>query len=168
MKRVVQYKDTNGDWSKFSKKLKRLIRDAIRLGKRKDEMDEQIYNRRCERIEKRLEAIIEHDWSNTEARRLIKRLRRHQYELFTFLHNKDVPFDNNFGERSIRGAVIMRKNSYNNRSRRGAMTQSILMSMFFTIKQRGLNPVDTAKKALRIYIKTGNLPRLAEFATSND
>jgi len=75
------------------------------------------------------------------------------------LYNENVPFDNNFGERSIRGAVIMRKNSYNNGSEKGAMTQSVLMSIFFTIKQRGLNPVDTVKKALKTYIKTGDLPR---------
>ncbi|KKL14754.1 hypothetical protein LCGC14_2512470 [marine sediment metagenome] len=68
---------------------------------------------------------------------------------------------------SIRFAVIMRKNSFNNRSEKGAMTQSVLMSVFFTLKQRGLNPVDTVKKALRIYIKTGRLPRLAEFTASN-
>ena len=158
--------DIGGDWSKFSKKLKRLIRDAIRLGKRKDELDEQIYNRRCERIERRLQLILAYKWSNTQAGRLIKRLNRHQDELFTFLSNPDVPFDNNFGERSIRGAVIMRKNSYNNRSNRGAKTQSVLMSVFFTLKQRGLNPVDTVKKALRIYISTGKLPKLAEFSAS--
>ncbi|MFH1613986.1 MAG: transposase, partial [Planctomycetota bacterium] len=99
-------------------------------------------------IVKRVQLILEHGWSNKEAKRLLKRLNRHQDELFTFLHNEDVPYDNNFGERSIRGAVIMRKNSYNNRSERGAMTQSVLMSVFFTIKQRGLNPVDTVKKAL--------------------
>jgi len=167
LKRVQQYKDTSGDWARFSKKLKRLIRDSIRLRKRMDELDEAIYQRRCKRIEKRLQLILEHGWSNKEAKRLLKRLIRHQDELFTFLYNADVPFDNNFGERSIRGAVIMRKNSYNNRSDRGAQTQSVLMSVFFTIKQRGLNPVDTVKKALKIYIKTGNLPRLAEFATSN-
>ena len=166
LKRVQQYKDTSGDWARFCKKLKRLIRDAIRLGKRKDGMDEQIYNRRCARIEKRLKLMLDHKWSNTEARRLIKRLRRHRDELFTFLYNEAVPFDNNFGERSIRGAVIMRKNSYNNRSRRGAMTQSVLMSVFFTLKQRGMNPVDTVKKALRIYIKTGKLPKLAELTAS--
>jgi len=166
LKRVQQYKDTGGDWTKFSKKLKRLIRDAIRLQKRKDELDRQTYNSRCEHIEKRLQGILAYNWLNTEARRLIKRLRRHQNELFTFLYNADVPFDNNFGERSIRGAVIMRKNSYNNRSEKGAMTQSVLMSVFFTIKQRGLNPVDTVKKALKIYIKTGNLPKLAEFSDS--
>jgi transposase len=163
LERVWKYKDTGGDWEKFCKKLKRLIRDAIRLQKRKTELDEETYLRLCGRIEKRLQLILEHEWFNKEAKRLVKRLNRHQDELFTFLRDVDVPFDNNFGERSIRGAVIMRKNSFNNRSGKGAMTQSVLMSVFFTIKQRGLNPVDTVKKALEIYIKTGNLPRLAEF-----
>jgi hypothetical protein len=166
IKRVEQYKNSGGDWPRFDKKLKRLIHDAIRLRKRKGELNEQSYQRRCERMAKRLKLLFDHRWSNKEARRLIKRLRRHQDELFTFLHNDDVPYDNNFGERSIRGAVIMRKNSYNNRSERGALTQSILMSVFFTIKQRGLNPVDTVKKALKIYIKTGKLPTLADIAVS--
>ncbi len=166
LERVWKSKDSSGDWPKFCKKLKRLIRDAIRLRKRIDELDDVLYQRRRERIEKRLDLIIAHEWSNKEARRLIKRLKRHHDELFTFLGNRDVPFDNNFGERSIRGAVIMRKNSYNNRSERGAKTQSILMSVFFTLKQRGLNPVGTVKKALLIYIKTGKLPKLAEFTAA--
>jgi len=162
LKRVQQYKDAGGDWPRFCKTLKRLIRDAIRLRKRKEEMAEQDYNRRCVRLEKRLDRVLDHTWSNTEARRLTKRLIRHRAELFTFLYNGAVPFDNNFGERSIRGAVIMRKNSYNNRSERGARTQSVLMSVFFTIKQRGLNPVDTVKKAMETQIKTGQPPKLAE------
>ncbi len=166
LERVWKSKDSSGDWPQFCKRLKRLIRDAIRLSKRMNELDQRTYQRRCKRIEKRLEIIIKHQWSNKEARRLIKRLKRHQEELFTFLNNPDVPFDNNFGERSIRGAVIMRKNSYNNRSVRGARTQSVLMSVFFTLKQRGLNPVDTVKKALRIYLQTGKLPKLAEFSAS--
>ena len=167
LERVWKYKDSGGDWPEFCKKLKRLIHDAIRLQRRKAELDETTYLRRCDRIDKRLKAMIEQEWSNKNAKRLIKRLRRHQDEVFTFLRHADVPFDNNFGERSIRGAVIMRKNSFNNRSEKGAMTQSVLMSVFFTIKQRGLNPVDTVKKALEIYIKTGSLPRLAEFTASH-
>lgn len=83
------------------------------------------------------------------------------------MHHLEVPFDNNFGERSIRGAVIMRKNSFNNRSDKGARTQSVLMSVFFTIKQRGMNPVNTVKKALKIYIKTGTLPKLADISASD-
>jgi transposase len=167
LKRVEQYKDHGGDWPRFAKSLKRLIRDAIRLRRRKDELDVPSYPRRCERLKKRLRALCEHGWNNTEVRRLIKRMIRHQDELLTFLWNEDVPFDNNAAERAIRGAVIMRKNSYNNRSEQGALTQSILMSVFFTIKQRGLSPVETVKKALKIYIQTGKLPRLAEMTASN-
>jgi transposase len=167
LKRVEQYKDSGGDWPRFSKKLKRLIHDAIRLRKRKGELSHESYKHRGELMVKRVHLLFDHGWSNKDARRLIKRLRRHQDELFTFLHNDEVPYDNNFGERSIRGAVIMRKNSYNNRSERGAMTQSVLMSVFFTIKQRGLNPVATVKKALKIYIETDNLPTLAEIVSSN-
>jgi transposase len=85
LERVWKYKDPGGDWPAFCKKLKRLIRDAIRLRKSKDELGEATYQRRCERVEKRLRLILEHDWSNTEAKRLLKRLIRHQDELFTFL-----------------------------------------------------------------------------------
>jgi hypothetical protein len=41
------------------------------------------------------------------------------------------------------------------------------MSVFFTIKQRELNPVETVKEALKIYLKTGYLPRLRDFTVSN-
>ena len=167
LERVAKYKDSGGDWPAFSKTLKRLIRDAIRLRKSNEELDEAIYQRRCERMERRLHLILEQGWSNKEAKRLLKRLIRHQDELLTFLHHAEVPFENNFGERSIRGAVIMRKNSFNNRSEKGALTQSVLMSVFFTIKQRGLNPVDTVKRALKSYLKTGNLPRLKDFTASH-
>ncbi|HRS72765.1 MAG TPA: IS66 family transposase [Anaerohalosphaeraceae bacterium] len=167
LERVWKYKDHGGDWPAFSQKLKRLMRDAIRLRKSKDDQETAIYQRRCERLEKRLRLILEHGWSNKEAKRLLKRLIRHQDELLTFLYHANVPFENNFGERSIRGAVIMRKNSFNNRSEKGASTQSVLMSVFFTLKQRGLNPVDTVKEALKIYLQTGNLPRLKEFNASN-
>ena len=167
LERVWKYKDHGGDWPAFSKKLKRLLRDAIRLRKSKDELDEAAYRRRCEQMDKRLRLFLVHGWSNKEAKRLLKRLTRHRDELLTFLYHAEVPFENNFGERSIRGAVIMRKNSYNNRSEKGASTQSVLMSVFFTIKQRGLNPVDTVKEALKIYTKTGQLPALKECIASH-
>jgi transposase len=163
LERVERYKDTGGDWARFAKKLRRLIRDAIRLRKRRDEMAPATYERRYHRIEQRLRLMIEMDWTNREARRLVKRLRRHQHELFTFVLGHEVPFENNFAERIIRQAVIMRKNSYNNRSDKGASTQAILMSVFTTLKQRGLNPIKIVEQALRTYITTGKLPALKDF-----
>jgi transposase len=166
LERVEKYKDIDADWIRFAKKLRRLIRDAIRLRKRMDTLDKAAYESRYHRIEKRLQLLIDTQWTNQQARRLIKRLRRHQHELFMFLLERDVPFENNFAERTIRQAVIMRKNSYNNRSDRGAVTQATLMSVLTTLKQRNLNPVKTLEQALRIYIRTGQLPTLAEFSTA--
>jgi transposase len=91
---------------------------------------------------------------------LVKRLRRHASELFTFLDHPGVPFDDNHGERQIRPAVITRKNSYANGSEDEAETQAILMSVFRTLKQRGHNPVSAVTEAIRAYLRTDELPPL--------
>ena len=160
LKKVAMYKDSSGDWDAFSKKLKRLLRDSIRLWKRREQLDQQLYAHRRELIELRLRGLIEAQWDNSQARRLRDRLNRYEDYLFTFLDKPYVPFDNSHAERSIRPAVIMRKNSYSNRSDKGARTQSILMSIFRTLKQRNVNPISTIEQALRQYIQTGNLPPL--------
>ena len=98
--------------------------------------------------------------ADDDARRLTKRLRRYAEYIFTFLDYPYVPHDNNFGERQIRPAVILRKNSQSNRSDRGAATQAVLMSVYRTLKLRGLNPTKTIAEALRTYLTTGQLPPL--------
>jgi transposase len=160
LKKVAMYKDSSGDWAVFSKKLKRLVHDSIRLWKRREQLDQQLYAHRRELIELRLRKLVEAQWDNSQARRLRDRLNRYEDYLFTFLDKPYVPFDNSHAERSIRPAVIMRKNSYSNRSEKGARTQSILMSIFRTLKQRNANPISTIEQALRQYIQTGNLPQL--------
>jgi len=72
-------------------------------------------------------------------------------------------FSKNFQKLLLHTAKVL--HSFNNRSEKGALTQSVLMSVFFTIKQRGLNPVDTVKQALKIHLETGILPQLKEFTT---
>jgi hypothetical protein len=78
-----------------------------------------------------------------------------------FLYHADVPFENNHAERTIRGAVVMRKNSYCNRSIDGAKTQAILMSVFRTLKQQNMNVTKTIVNALREFLITKKLPTLA-------
>ena len=95
-----------------------------------------------------------------DTRRLTRRLRRYAEYLLTFLDYADVPCENNFAERQIRPAVIIRKNSQSNRSDRGAATQAVLMSVYRTLKLRGLNPTETIAGALRTYVATGQLPPL--------
>lgn len=160
LEHVEKYKNSGGDWPAFAKKLRRLIADAIRLRKREDSFSEETYASRRSRLTDRLIELIQEPWTSLEARRLIKRLRRHQNDLFTFLDQPGVPFENNLAERAIRPAVIIRKNSYGNRSEQGADTQAILMSIFRTLKQRQLDPLDTVIDAVRNYLTTGRLPPL--------
>jgi hypothetical protein len=104
---------------------------------------------------------IETSWTNGEAKRLVKRLKRHRDELFVFLYHADVPFDNNHAERTIRNAVVMRKNSYCNRSHDSAETQAILMSVFQTLKPKNANVIKTIVNALREFLTTKKWPKLS-------
>jgi len=56
--------------------------------------------------------------------------------------------------------VILRKNSQSNRSDQGAATQSVLMSVYRTLKLRNLDPTKTIADALRTYLTTSQLPPL--------
>lgn len=153
--------DRSESWKAFSKKLKRLLRDAVRLGKNEELSDEQFASRRA-RLDPRLAGLLSEPPDNTNVRRLQKRLRRYQDALFTFLDHPGVPSDNNHAEREIRPAVIIRKNSLGNRSTDGADVQAILMSVYRTLKLRGHDPLTTIAAALRQYVRTGSLPSLPD------
>jgi len=161
LKKIEQYKDSSGDWPAFAKKFKRLMKDALRLEKRSD-IGMEKFDSLKNRLFLRLDNIIQRQWKNINARRLIKRLRRHRNDLFTFLDYEDVPSDNNHAEREIRPAVIMRKNSYCNRSHRGAHTQAVLMSVYRTLRLRGHDPIKTIAQAVATFIRTGTLPPLPD------
>ncbi len=95
-----------------------------------------------------------------DALRLCKRLRRTGDGIFTFLDHPSIAFENNFAERMIRPAVVLRKNSQSNRSETGATTPAVLMSVYRTLKLRGDDPLQALENALREFIATGKLPPL--------
>lgn len=159
LEHVERYKSPSAQWPKFAKKLRRLVGDAIRLSRWQDRTLPEYASRR-ERIHARLDQLLATPWKDPQAKRLLKRFRRHRDHLWTFLDDPAVPFDNNLAERAIRPAVIIRKNSYGNRSQRGADTQAVLMSIYRTLKQRGHDPLTTITNALAEYLTSGKLPEL--------
>ena len=158
--------NTSEAWRAFSKKLRRLIMDAIRLRRRGDFSLDR-YTSRVDRLENRLVLLLDADTEDADVNRLLKRLRRHQGDLLTFLHHMEIPYDNNFAERQIRPAVILRKNSQCNHSDKGAATQAVLMSVYQTLKLRGLNPLKTIAAALKEYTVSGKIPPLPEKSTAD-
>jgi transposase len=155
----VDDKNDSAEWKAFSKQLKRLIRDGLRLRKRPDYTPER-YRSRFAMIYRRLDALAGAAYTDPDARRIAKRISKHRDHLFTFLDRLDVPSDNNGGEREIRPAVQMRKNILGNRSHNGAHIQGVLMSIFRTLKLRGHDPTTTIVAALREMLQTGKLPPL--------
>jgi hypothetical protein len=157
----VDLRNDSAEWRAFAKKLRRLLRDGMRLRKRPDFAPGKLQSR-VDRLNARLAKLAAEEHLDGDTRRLTKRLRKYAEFIFTFLDYADVAFENNFAERQIRPAVILRKNSQSNRSDRGAATQAILMSVYRTLKLRGLNPNKIIARALKTCLTTGQLPPLPD------
>ena len=147
------------EWKAFSKQLRRLLRDGLRLRRRPD-FTPRRYASRIALIHRRLCRLADATYRDADTARLGQRLSHYRDQLFTFLDTPGVPPDNNHAERQIRPAVIIRKNSLCNRSQQGAATQAILMSIYRTLKLRGLDATPTIAQALRTHLTTGTLPPL--------
>jgi len=139
----VDKKNTSSHWKAFRKKLARLLKDALRLRERKDPAQIETFDRRKERLYKRLEQFLEIDYQDNDAKRLIKRLKRHKDEMFTFLEYADVSPYNNHAEQQMRKPVLTRKVSQQNRSEQGANTQAVMMTLFRSAELQGENPIET-------------------------
>jgi len=161
----VDKQNSSPHWKAFRKKLSRLLKDAIRLSNRKNHMDSKIFERRKNKLFLRLDQFLKTTYKDKDAKRLIKRLKRHRNELFTFILYEGVSPYNNHAEQQLRKPVLTRKISQQNRSEQGAKTQAILMSLFRSAELQGINPVYTilsyAKNAIDPESKLDEIGKLA-------
>ena len=155
-------KDNGDDWPEFSKKLWRIYGDAVRLRARIDAFDGATYDRRTACLYTRMTDLAVAAWRNPHARRLAQRLVTYGDDLLTFVELRDVPSSNNRAEREVRPAVMMRKVSQGCVGKAGCQTRSVLMSIYRTLKLRGLDPLQVTQEALKTYTLTGKLPPLPE------
>ncbi|MBW2663929.1 MAG: IS66 family transposase [Deltaproteobacteria bacterium] len=144
------------EWRAFRKKLSRLLKDAIRLSEKQSRLRSEDFIRKKGRFYKRLDRLLTTDHECKDVKRLIKRLKRHKNELFTFLEYKGVSPYNNHAEQQMRKAVLARKVSQQNRSEQGVKVQAILMTLFRTAELQGQNPVETVLNAAKSTIESKN------------
>ena len=98
-------------------------------------------------------AIISKEYEDKDSLRYVKRLKREGKSLFTFIIN-DVDYHNNVSERALRTFAEARKILYGNRSEDGARRTKILMSVYATCEQRGVNFYQFVQDYLAGRIKT--------------
>ena len=133
----------------FFRRCKRLVRDMLRLKKRRDTLNDVAYADQVRRMETRLSNLAATAWHDADADRLAARLGKHHKSLTTFLHKPEVDATNNAAERALRPAVVMRKITGGSRSADGAKAWAILASVMRTAEQQGRDVVETIKTLLR-------------------
>lgn len=151
----VSLRNHSKEWKFFARRLKRLVQEALKLVIARDKLSVSAYEKRVASLHVRLADIFGSSYRDKDCERLAKRLAKHSEELLVFLLHPEVPADNNHAERQIRFAVVMRKNSYGNRSNRGAQAQAILMSIFRTCQLRGVNPIAFLASSVAAAIQSG-------------
>lgn len=133
------------DIKAYSKKLKRLFQRAKKLKERFEAGDN--IDRAYQLLFGDTERFAHQPQQHPDLKRLSKRLIKYRAELYTFIKTGVDP-TNNYAEREIRPAVLMRKQSYGNRSKSGALTQAVIMSMIRTSHKQGHSYVPYAAKYL--------------------
>lgn len=137
-------------WAHLARELKKVMEDdpSKEFGKFSDEILGLFHWSRQERnhghktrikAENKLEKILNGKYRDKNCLRLVKRLKRHKHELFTFCSRKGLSPNNNHAERNIRPSVVIRKTSYGSQSEKGAKTFATFMSFFQTSKLQEKN-----------------------------
>jgi len=146
---------------KYCKSLKRIIKDAIRLDGRRDQLKKRVFYARVSKIKKRLYQWSLAEYGEKNLKRLQNRFLKHWESLTTFLEEEGIPHHNNLCERQIRHNVILRNRSYQNRSEKGARAHEVLMSLIQTLRLQDKSPVEFLKNAYLTHRQGNPSPLLA-------
>lgn len=133
-----------------------LVKEAIDLAGRRNELTATGYARRVGEIENRFDAWLDDTIVrlcepepgcplSAELNRLDNHLRNHRGEWFAFLHDPAVPPTNNLAEQMLRPGVITRKVGGCNKTLLGTLVHSVLSSLMVTCKRQGQKFLDMAK-----------------------
>ena len=129
------------------RKIKRLIKDARKLRDRHDQMPSGEYARLRLKLEDRLFKFTTAAYTNKNLQRLSKRFVQSWLDMFRFLKDPSLDWNNNLAERMIRPNVIYRNRSYGNRSDRGAEAHGTIMSLMQTLRLQGKNVTESLRNA---------------------
>lgn len=126
----------------FHKKIKNLYE----LATSDEPPDEKI-------LHKHMGKILKKKYKHVKIKVLVERLKKHFYNMFTFIEQNGTPH-NNHAERELRPGVVIRKISYGNRNWDMADAFSIIMSHIQTWKKQGMDFFEEGMKLFDNYMTT--------------
>lgn len=121
----------------FFEEIKNMLKTAMHIKKVKGQVSGQRYRQACKKLEKQADRLLIPTRADPAEEKIANRLRKQRDHLFTFLYQENVDATNNLAERQLRPAVIARKISCGNKTRKGADTWQTLTSLIVTNNQAG-------------------------------
>jgi len=143
---------SQGSEAAFPAAVKKMLKDAISLGKRREEMSGHGFATARGLLSKRRDELLATEQSDPANERLRNYcLNRGKENLLTFLTYPEMGIEptNWPAEQAIRPAVIIRKLSGGNRTPAGAAAQAALMTVIGTCRKRGLDVLELFPRVLR-------------------
>ncbi|MHC4393992.1 MAG: IS66 family transposase, partial [Planctomycetota bacterium] len=135
--------------ARFAKALLRILKSALTLRDERDQYTDHGFAVQRGRIQANLDRLLRWNPTYEPNSRFVRHLRNERGHILTFLFHPEADATNWRAEQGIRPAVVSRKMSGGNRSKRGAEAQGILMSVATTCVQRGQRAFDLFVRLLR-------------------
>jgi len=143
----------------FIEPLIRLLQDAIQLAKEREQHSPAAFAAARAAIVSRFDGLLLNCHSgNRDCLRIWKRLFKHCDELFTFLHDPQVPADNNGCERDIRSLAAARNDGGVHRAEWSAAAFARIKSVIVTGLKNGWRFIHYGLDAVRAKLKGDPLP----------
>jgi transposase len=136
-----------------------LFRDAIQLGKNREELGSKAFTQARQRIVARFdELLLTTHTRHPECLRIWRRLFKHCDELFTFLDDPQVPADNNGSERDIRSLAAARNDGGTHRADWSAEAFARIKSVIVTGMKNGVRFIHYGIDVVRAKLAGEPLP----------
>lgn len=147
----------------FYLRLRKIIRNAEKLQKQRNELDDMVFQRRLKALWKRLDELL--GWKNPNAilQDVIKKVRRQEKRILTFVEHDGATHHNNYGEYIIKKGVVKRKMSGGSMSEKGLKAYACIQSVAMTCQLRNISFHGFLKASLIQYIRTGAPMLLSEY-----
>jgi transposase len=152
LKAISNAQQARGSPSPWLESVASLLKNAIVLGKERHRgPTEALWTRRKEALKLGGRVVLSEEPRPCPHEESVRaRLFKQRDHLFVFLEHEGVDATNNLAERQLRPAVIRRKISCGNKTRRGARTFEVLASHAATCLQRGEDFLELLTAAARL------------------
>ncbi len=133
----------------FLNELKILFKDAISLHNIHPSLSDSEYRREKKDIHKRFRKLQKHpELTHHDTDNIRKRLITFSDELLVFLKYPAISPTNNAAERGIRNAVLFRKITFGNMTKRGKRNVAVTMTIIRTAMLRKLEPIGLLREIM--------------------